>query len=356
MSEALEVSIGKQFSNFALDVSFVAPAGITMLFGASGSGKTSVLKCVAGLLKPDAGKVFANSVWFDSAAGLDLATSRRGVGFVFQDLALFPHMSVMHNVAYGVAADYGDKVRKQMKSFRIEPLAGRRPKDISGGEQQRVALARALVTDPQILLLDEPLSALDQATKALIMDDLRGYLRERNIPVLYVTHSREEVFALGERVIALENGRVVGQGLPREVLAAHQHEAVAAWSGVENVFDGKVTAWHEAQGTMTFRTGELELDVPLGRTRAGENVRVGVSANDVLLATVAPQGISARNVIAGKIISVRQRDAMVIVEVDCRGTKFEAHVTPGAVESLGLVVGLAVWVVVKTHSCFLIGR
>src|SRR5262249_2772785 len=149
-------------------------------------------------------------------------------GFVFQDLALFPHMSVAENVAYGAEGDNA-KVRRQMQPFRIDALAERKPRDISGGERQRVALARALITEPKLLLLDEPLSALDPATKSLIVDDLRAYLLGRSIPVLYVTHSRDEVFALGERVIALEHGRVVGEGTPREELAAHQHEAIAAW-------------------------------------------------------------------------------------------------------------------------------
>jgi molybdate transport system ATP-binding protein len=358
---ALEFSAKKELANFALDAAFKVPAGISILFGASGSGKTSVLKCVAGLMEPEQGRISANGrLLFDSQSSLSVSPEKRNVGYVLQDLALFPHLSVERNVGYGLwrlsTAEQQRRVTRILSAFRIEGLRTEKPAKISGGEQQRVALARALVLDPDVLLLDEPLSALDPATKAHIMDDLRTWIAQRSIPVLYVTHSREEVFALGERVIALEKGRVVGQGTPAEVLRAHQHEAIAAWSGLQNIFEGTVTGRHEAEGTMTVRTGQIDLEVPHGRSAPGESVRIGVSANDILLATAEPKGLSARNVIAGNISSIVQRDTTVIVDVDCRGTRFKVHVTPGAVKSLRLEQKAAVWVLIKTHSCFLISR
>lgn len=357
----LELSAKKKLGNVSLDVSVAVPPGITILFGASGSGKTSALNLVAGLLRPDAGVIrIGSKTLFDSESHVDLPAERRKVGYVFQNLALFPHLSAEQNVLYGIAKaaleERQSKANSVLKAFRIAHLRAKKPGTISGGEQQRVALARALVLDPDVLLLDEPLSALDPATKAHIMDDLREWISQRSIPILYVTHSRDEVFALGERVVVLEQGRVVAEGSPAEVLRAHQHEAVAAWSGLQNVLDGTVTALHEAQGTMTFRTGDIELEVPLGRSAVGDQLRVGISANDILLAVTEPRGLSARNVIAGTVASIVQRDTTVIIHVNCRGTLFEVHVTPGAVQSLKLQTDASLWVVVKTHSCFLISR
>jgi molybdate transport system ATP-binding protein len=172
--------------------------------------------------------------------------------------------------------------------------------------------------------------------------------------VLYVTHSREEVFAMAERVIALENGRVIAEGTPREVLAGPRHHSIAEWSALENVFDGAIVYTHETEGTMTFRTAQLDLEVPLGRQKTGERARVGISAHDVLLATQPPQGLSARNIVPGRVAGIRQRDAAVSVTVDCQGTTVTAYVTPAAVVSLALQPGREVWVVIKTHSCFLL--
>jgi molybdate transport system ATP-binding protein len=364
-SAPLRFRIQKSFHQatppFFVDVNAEVQPGITMLFGHSGSGKTTVLKCLAGLLAPDRGFVELNGQkFFDSEDSLDIPASQRQIGFVFQDLALFPHLSSEDNIAYGLFRLSDEqrrgRVDRVLEAFRISHVKNRHPGSISGGEQQRVALARALVTDPQALLLDEPLSALDPATKSLIMDDLLAWISERRLPVLYVTHSRDEVFALGHSVIALESGKVIARGSPRDVFSGHRHQSVAEWGGVENVFVGQVEAHHSLQGTMTVHTGQIDLEVPLGRAPVGESVRVGISASDILLASQEPRGLSARNVIGGTISAIAQRDVTVIVQIDCRGTTFEAHVTPGAVESLGLQKGSTVWVVIKTHSCFLIER
>jgi molybdate transport system ATP-binding protein len=359
LEKAFRQAIEQPSFSLSLD-SEVAP-GITMLFGHSGSGKTTLLKCLAGLLPADRGRIELNGLaLYDSRTRLNAPASDRQIGFVFQNLALFPHLSAEDNIAYGLFR-LGDPERRRridrvLDAFHIGHIKNRRPAAISGGEQQRVALARALVTEPRALLLDEPLSALDPAIKSLIMDDLLAWIAEHQIPVLYVTHSREEVFALGQSVIAIEGGRIIARGSPREVFSGHRHESVAAWGGVENVFYGQVVAHHPQQGTMTVHTGQIELEVPLGRAAVGDRVRAGVSASDILLASDAPRGLSARNILPGMITSIHQRDATVIVAIDCKGTIFEAHITPGAVESLGLKQGSSVWVVIKTHSCFLIQR
>jgi molybdate transport system ATP-binding protein len=298
---------------------------------------------------------------FDRSRRVNLPVAQRRAGYVLQDLALFPHMSVAENVAYGLA-HLPRKVRQQrvatlLHAFRIEPLAGRSAREISGGEAQRVALARTLVTDPEVLLLDEPLAALDAPTKARILDDLRHWNRSHGIPILYVTHSREEVFALGERVIVLDRGKIVAQGTPHEVMAAPRIETVAQLAGFENIFDVTVDAVHPDRGTMVCRilppSGTLEavsIETPLVRAPLGSKLRLGIRAGDILLATVAPQGLSARNVIRGHILSLRQSDVIVAARINC-GVEVEVHLTLAARNALQLVPGREVWIVIKTHSC-----
>jgi molybdate transport system ATP-binding protein len=351
---------------FALDIDVAAPAGFTILFGPSGAGKTTLLDCIAGMAAPDAGSIRIGSrLFFDSAARLNLPVPQRNVGYVFQDLALFPHLTVEANVAYGLdrvaAAERATRISAILEAFHIGHLRARRPRDISGGERQRVALARSLVTDPCILLLDEPLAALDAPTKSRIVEDLRHWNDERRIPILYVTHAREEVFALGERLIVLESGQVLAQGTPHEVLTAPRQETIAQLAGFENVFDATVVAAHEDRGTMTCRllandpasaeTG-VELETPLVRAQAGARLRIGIRAGDILLATQRPEGLSARNVLPGKINSLARRDVVIAARVDI-GVEMEVHLTLAARDALQLAPGRDVWLIVKTHSCHL---
>lgn len=360
-NNALDVRVCKTlWGSFTLDVSFSAPAGITMLFGPSGAGKTTLLDCIAGLTTPDSGRIATGDiVLFDSAARTNVPVPHRRVAYVFQTLALFPHMSVEANIAYGLdnspPAQRRNAVGGIVDAFRIRHTRNRRPSEISGGEAQRTALARALVTDPRVLLLDEPLSGLDLTTKSGIIADLRAWNDAHRIPVLYVTHSRDEVFALGERVVALEQGRVLAEGDPHQVLAAPRHETLAQLAGFENIFDATVAALHEDLGTMTCRlgAGSAQLEVPLGHVAVGDTVRVGIRAGDILLATAPPQALSARNLLPGRILSLERRDVTVIARVDC-AAPMEVHLTPGAQQSLALAPGKAVWLVVKTYSCHLL--
>jgi len=287
-----------------------------------------------------------------------VAVRNRRIGYVFQDLALFPHLSVEKNIHYGLAGLGGAERRRRsdalLESFRIAHLRTRKPGEISGGERQRVALARALVTDPRLLLLDEPLAALDARTKSKIVEDLRSWNQAHRIPILYVTHSREEVFALGERVLVLEDGRIMAQGTPHEVMTAPRQETVAQLAGFENIYEAVVVVSNEDRGTMTCRLAgsEVELETPLVRANVGSALRVGVRAGDILLATVRPEGLSARNVLPGRMVSLAQRDVMVVARADC-GVEMEVHLTLAARDALHLQPGREVWLVVKTHSCHL---
>ncbi len=375
ISSELEVRIRKRFLNvegsFHLNVHFRALAGFTILFGASGAGKTTLLDCIAGLTDPDDGRIVVGGEdAYDSERKRNVPAWKRRIGYVLQDLALFPHMTAEQNVAYGLhqldATQRQTRSREMLQAFRIDHLRDRRPAQISGGERQRVALARALVTEPRALLLDEPLAALDRPTKSQILADLRQWNQHYRVPILFVTHSREEVFALGQEVIVLDAGKIVAQGQPREVLQAPRLEMVAQLSGLENIFDATVVALHENRGTMACRIGldqssmgqlgrdELEIETPLVRAEAGSHVRIGIQAGDILLATENPRGLSARNVLPGTIRRLEQRDGMVSASVDCSGVEFEVHVTLAAQEALSLAPRKNVWVVIKTHSCHLL--
>jgi molybdate transport system ATP-binding protein len=346
---------------FLVDIEFEAKPGFTILFGASGAGKTTVLDCIAGISAPDSGRIaIRQRILFDSSLRINLPVWTRRCGYVFQTLALFPHMTVEENVAYGLAQVPRDERSRRttsiLEALHIAPLARRKARDISGGESQRVALARTLVTDPDLLLLDEPLAALDRPTKSPIIDDLREWNRTRRIPILYVTHSREEVFALGDHVIVLDAGRIVAQGTPHDVLSAPQVETVAQLAGFENIFDAIVEAVRPERGTMTCRisgeAGAILLETPLVRGGVGAALRVGIRAGDILLATSPPTGLSARNVIPGRIQSLAQHDVIVSALVKTRIT-MEVHLTLAARDSLELMSGKEVWLVIKTHSCHL---
>jgi molybdate transport system ATP-binding protein len=359
----LKVRLQKQRSgrgrDFVLDVAFAIAPGITILFGHSGAGKTTLLDCISGLATPDAGHItIADQVVFASKNASNVPVPRRNFGYVFQDLALFPHLTVEKNVEYGLAGTSARERRSRrdamLESFRITHLRRRKPAEISGGERQRVALARALVTGPRLLLLDEPLSALDASTKSKIIDDLRAWNTAHGIPILYVTHNREEVFALGDRVLVLENGRIIADGTPHAVMAAPRRESLAQLIGFENIFHAVMAGAHEKRGTMTCRIdgSNVELETPLMRAEHGSKILVGIRAGDILLATVEPAGLSARNIIPGRLLSLEQRDVIIAARVDC-GVEMEVHLTLAARDSLELQPGREVWLIVKTHSCHL---
>jgi molybdate transport system ATP-binding protein len=352
---------GATQSPFVLDVAIEIPSGITIVFGPSGAGKSTLLDCIAGLLKPDSGRIEINGeALLDVEQRIDVPPAKRKIAYVFQSLALFPHMTVEQNVAYGLAElgapQRASLVKAMLEAFRVQQLAKRKAHEISGGEQQRVALARSLATSPRVLLLDEPLTALDEGLKKSIMEDLRKWNAAQNIPILYVTHSRGEVDALGERVIVLEQGKIISTGTPHEVLDAPRRSSLAQASGFENLFSGVVTELRESDGVMRVRLvkGACEIETPLGHAAVKSAVRLAIRAGDILLATERPYGLSARNVIAGKIISLEQRGTMFIAHVaaDTNGAVvFTVHLTLGAKRALELEVSRPVWLVIKTHSC-----
>lgn len=341
---------------FQIDVDIEVPAGITILFGPSGSGKTGILRCIAGLNRPDAGRISLDeTVLFDRQAAIDLRPQQRRVGLVFQQLALFPHLTVSANIEYGLRGLPQDERTRRLasiaESFHITDILRRHPGQTSGGERQRTALARALVMEPSALLLDEPLTALDYRIQSRIIDDLRRWNEARRIPMLYVTHAHREVYALGDRMIVMDQGQVVATGTPHEVLDSARTLLVAALAGFENLLSGRVTHRREDAGTMLVHLDDsaVDLEVPLTE-RAGNGVTVAIRAGDILVAVAPPLGISARNVIEGTIDTLSREGPTIVARVNA-GVIVVVHLTPASAEELHLCPGSRVWLIIKTYSC-----
>ncbi|HXH67941.1 MAG TPA: molybdenum ABC transporter ATP-binding protein [Candidatus Limnocylindrales bacterium] len=361
----LNVQIRKEFRSkgaqpFVLDISESFASGFTVLFGPSGAGKSTLLDCIAGLQQPDSGEIrLGERTYFDAASNLSLPPQSRKLAYVFQSLALFPHLSVEQNIRYGLAelavAEQKKRAANIAAAFRIVNLTARRPGELSGGEKQRVALARALVTRPSVMLLDEPLTGLDSGLRRSILEDLSAWNEAIRIPILYVTHNREEVDAIGERVVTLVNGRVQETGAPRTVLDMPRSIELAHAADFENVLPAMVVEHRPADGVMrvSLDHAACEIEIPLGDAEPGSEIRVAIRAGDIIVATEPPHFLSARNILPGTIDSLEARGTMVALRVKS-GTVFQVHVTPGAVRTLDLSPGLLIWLVVKTHSCHVV--
>jgi len=359
---ALSVDLHLPLPQFQLACSFRAEGEVVVLFGASGAGKTSVLDCIAGFRAPQSGQIaLGGRTLFSSDRGVNIPVRQRHVGYLSQHPALFPHLSVRQNVEYGLLdlprTERDARVDSILERFGVAALAASRPAAISGGEQQRVALARTLVCEPELLLLDEPLAALDLRLKSLLLEALFEWQRERAIPLLYVTHEQEEAYSLSRRVLVIEMGRVVADGEPHQVFQAPFSRARAALSGYENLLDAVVEETHSALGTMTCRVAgsSLLLESPLANKAEGEAACLALRAGDILVATSRPSGISARNILSGRIRLIEVRAGMVELRVGCAAgdgpeTEFCVHITRGALQNLDLRPEQTVWLVVKTHS------
>ena len=282
----LEVSIQKRLEGFTLDVELCVGAGITVLFGPSGAGKSMTLACIAGLVTPDAGRIVINgSVVFDDRARINLPPQRRRVGYVMQDYLLFPHLTVAQNIAYGLVGrprrEKQAAVQEMVALMDLGGLEGRRPHELSGGQQQRVALARALVTRPQVLLLDEPFSALDGPIRARLRRDLLRIQRDFDLPVLFVTHDLAEAYLLADRIAVVEKGRILQVGTPEEVVYRPRDRRVAEVTGGTNFFVGQVVG-HDAQG-LVVRVGQVELITPPAPVQIGDWVELCIRAERIML-------------------------------------------------------------------------
>ena len=282
----LDIQLRKRLENFTLELELAAPPGITALFGPSGAGKSMTLACVAGLTRPDAGRIALNGdVLFDSEQNINLPSRRRAVGYVMQDYLLFPHLSVAQNIAFGLAGrSRPEKTRVVAEALQRVGLAGfeqRRPQELSGGQQQRVALARAMVTRPRALLLDEPFSALDGPTRALLRRDLLRLRAELGLPALFVTHDLAEAYLLADQIAVIESGRLLQLGSPEAVVYCPASRSVAELTGGKNFFSGGVIT-HNAAETI-IQVGLVRLLAPPAPFEPGSQVELSIRAERVML-------------------------------------------------------------------------
>ena len=350
----LSLDIRHSLPGFTLDVQFDAPSGITALFGKSGAGKTSVVNAVAGLLTPDAGRIaLDNSVLFDSRQNIALPVHRRQIGYVFQDARLFPHMTVEANLAYGSrwAADRpGPTLAELCGLLDIAHLLARYPRDLSGGETQRVAIGRALMSRPRMLLLDEPLAALDASRKADILPHLERLRDELAVPMLYVSHSVAEVARLATTVVILENGRVAQTGPVGDMLSDLQMVRQIGVREAGAVLPARVVA-HHADGLSELSVSGGRLFLPRTALAEGATTRVRILAQDVILASDVPRGLSALNILPAQVTDLRAGDGPgVICQLRCGTDHILARITRRSAEAMGLTPGHDVHAVIKAVS------
>ncbi|WP_435312674.1 molybdenum ABC transporter ATP-binding protein [Primorskyibacter sedentarius] len=345
---SLSVDLNHSFQGFTLDVTFEAPSGVTVLFGHSGSGKSTVIKAVAGLLKPDAGKVVVNDrVLLDTGGRISVPVPRRRLGYVFQDGRLFPHLTVRANLTYAHRSDTKG-LDRVVDLLGLGNLLERRPGALSGGEAQRVAIGRALLSDPVMLLMDEPLAALDAPRKAEILPFLDRLCTEGGVPILYVTHAVAEVARLASHLVLLENGQVLRSGPAAKLMA---DPVLVPHMGVRDagaLLTARVVAHHP--------DGLTELDAPGGRLflpgvhrAAGDPLRVRILAQDVILSRARPEGLSALNILEGTISALHRGGGPgVVVQLAVGGEHLLARITRRSAEAMGLAPGQTCFAVLKS--------
>jgi molybdate transport system ATP-binding protein len=359
----LNAQIKKEFRTngrvtFALDSRFVVEQGITVLFGPSGSGKTTILRSIAGIAVPDEGRIeLGEHVYFDSEKGINLPIQRRRIGFVFQDYLLFPHLTAAQNVAYGIrsATPKGrrDRAMELLELLGIAYTSDRRPLHLSGGEQQRVALARALGSDPVILLLDEPLSALDAATRMRLLGEIVDLQRKSKIPFLYVTHSPADAVRVGDSALILSAGRIVQVGKPAEVFNAPRDSVVSRAVGSENILAGKVQDQNEREGISVIDLGGCQLVIPYAGLPIAAPVTIGIRSDDIIISRERIGQTSARNLLEGTIRQVVHDGQEVDLLTSC-GVDLKVRITPQALETLELKPGVKIYLLIKASSCHLL--
>jgi len=361
MAAEVIVDIAKTFPDrLTVRASFrmeLEPPPVLVLFGPSGSGKTTILRCLAGLEWPEEGHIhFGAEIWADAASGVRCPPQQRRIGFMSQDYALFPNYSVAGNIAYGLGvlpeAERQQRVEEALALLQLPGMEGLRPAQLSGGQQQRVALARVLARRPRLLLLDEPLSALDAPTRSRLRGELRSLLKQLAIPSVVVTHDWEEALALGDRMVVLREGRVLQEGTPQQVFNRPRDADVAKIVGMETVMPGRVV--DVAQGLVTAEVEKQTL-VALGEGEGGPEVFVCIRAEDILLESAPAGATSARNQLAGTVREIIPMGALVRVEIDC-GFPLSAMVTRSAVEDLRLSPGSSVVAAIKAGSVHLVPR
>jgi molybdate transport system ATP-binding protein len=349
----IEVDVAARLGDFRLGASFTSHAPITALFGRSGAGKTSLINMIAGLLRPSRGRIAIDGrVLFDSDRGIDVPARKRRIGYIFQEGRLFPHLTVRKNLLYGrrftpVRERHVD-VNQMIELLDIHALLNRRPRTLSGGEKQRVAIGRALLTSPRLLLMDEPLASLDAARKADVLRYIERLSDSTSVPIMYVSHSIEEVTRVADALVVMSKGRVAAAGPLAEIMSRLELQPLTGRFEAGAVIEARVIS-HDDEIQLTqlaFAGGELQ--APRLAIAPGAIVRVHIRARDVVIATRSPTGTSTRNVLAGRISEISQEAGpFAEVKLDIGETPLLARITRRSAHELGLVPGLAVFALIK---------
>ncbi len=327
----LSVAVHRQYGPFVLDVSFTVGQELAVLFGPSGAGKSLTLRAVAGLMRPDRGRIVLNDrTLFDAGAGIHLAPQARHIGYVPQSYALFPHMTARQNVAYGLHGLPRDeaerRIGRMLSLVGLSDLAQHFPSQLSGGQQQRIALARALIREPDALLLDEPLSALDAPTRAELRGNLRELQRQFRIPMLFVTHDLAEAYFMADRVAVYGQGRILQMDAPGEVLRHPANRRVAHLMGVKNIFDGRIV--ESSEEGLRVCVGAVELLTPPPpasgqQTMEGDNAEVCVCVRPERIILVRPERLSPgrENLLRGRIVGEMNDGTMAVLTFRLDGAR-----------------------------------
>lgn len=354
----MDIHVIRKHGRFNLNARFTVPDhGITAIFGRSGSGKTTLIQCIAGVQRPDDGRIaIDDAVLFDRAGRIDVPIEQRGVGMVFQDARLFPHLNVLRNLRYGMERAHGRPHRVALgpviELLGLDHLLDRKPARLSGGERQRVALGRALLSQPRVLLLDEPLAALDAQRKAEILPYLEKLRDEFSLPMLYVTHALDEVIRLCDTMVLLSDGDVKATGKITDILSRADLQPFVGRFEAGSVIDCTVAS-HDisfAMSTLTFDGGSLR--IPLVNLPEGAPVRARIRTRDVSLALTEPQGISISNRLPCTIAGMRESDGpyMDIELALGQACHLRALITRESCARLQLREGLGVWALIKAVS------
>ncbi|MGC8491628.1 MAG: molybdenum ABC transporter ATP-binding protein [Syntrophobacteraceae bacterium] len=350
----LDVSVRRRQGNFEVDATFHSEeVGVTALFGRSGAGKTSIINMVAGLAHPQEGHiVIGGRCLFDSKKRVNLPPEKRRIGYIFQEGRLFPHLSVRSNLTYGMhltpGAERYVEFDQVVNLLGIEHLVDRRPARLSGGEKQRVAIGRALLTSPSILLMDEPLAALDFARKAEVLPFIARLASEFSIPILYVSHSLEEILNLADVMVVLDSGHAAASGRIEELMSRRDLQSLTGYTDCGAVISTVVDSHHESEGLSYLRFPGGVIKVPLLEVAIGNRVRLRIEARHVAIALVPPEHISVQNILPATVQEISNGNgALVDVLLDI-GSPLLARITPLALASLGLKPGLRVFAIIKS--------
>jgi molybdate transport system ATP-binding protein len=350
----LKLDCSAAIGAFQLNLQAVLNCNFTAMFGPSGCGKTSTLKLIAGLITPDAGEIAIDGQpVFDRKNKINIPPEQREAGLVFQDARLFPHLTVKQNLEFGLKNTPADKRKLSLKEvsdvLKINHLLNRKPATLSGGETQRVAIGRALLTSPKLLLMDEPLAAIDQPSKLAIIVELQRIRKAFDLPILYVSHDIGTVLNIASHVVLMDAGKVIAEGKPFDVLADYVSKPMITNEEIRNIVEAEIIRHHDAKGTTEVRSQDTIFVLPKLPQPEGEKLKIDIPASEIILAIEKPAGLSARNILDGRVVEIRHLGHRVVVVVDA-GLTLYVEVVEGTLSGLNLAIGKKVFLVIKATS------